>query len=303
MGEGYWVWLIPLATGSISIGIVADPNIHSLREINTMEKAMTWLDLHEPECADSIRPNLDKVQDFLAVKKISRGSKQVFSADRWGLVGEAAALLDPFYSPGSDFIAIGNTMVGKLIEEDLAGRSIKQLAPTLQSVFLTLFQNNLLTYRGQYPLFGNPRIMALKFVWDYAVYWGFPALLYFNQKLTDVSFIQTQSKGVEEIRDMNLKMQEFFRSWHEADPTVNADAAFVDQSQIAIMTRLNAELREKLDDAALQVRFQNNVDLIRDLMYEITNRVKQTQPQIKTEIPANTATENHLESVFETLNI
>ena len=102
---------------------------------------------------------------------------------------------------------------------------------------------------------------------------------------------------------MNLKMQEFFRSWHEADPTVNADAAFVDQSQIAIMTRLNAELREKLDDAALQVRFQNNVDLIRDLMYEITNRVKQTQPQIRTEIPANTATENHLESVFETLNI
>ena len=182
MGEGYWVWLIPLATGSISIGIVADPNIHSLREINTMEKAMTWLDLHEPECADSIRPNLDKVQDFLAVKKISRGSKQVFSADRWGLVGEAAALLDPFYSPGSDFIAIGNTMVGKLIEEDLAGRSIKQLAPTLQSVFLTLFQNNLLTYRGQYPLFGNPRIMALKFVWDYAVYWGLSSAVVLQSK-------------------------------------------------------------------------------------------------------------------------
>lgn len=303
MGEGYWVWLIPLATGSISIGIVADPEIHSLRQINSLEKAMTWLDRHEPECADSIKPHLDKVQDFLAVRKISRGSKQVFSVDRWGLVGEAAALLDPFYSPGSDFIAIGNTMVGKLIEEDLAGRSIHQLAPTLQSVFLTLFQNNLLTYRGQYPLFGNPRIMALKFVWDYAVYWGFPALLYFNKKLTDVSFIQTQSKGVEEIRDMNLKMQEFFRSWYEADPTVNADAAFVDQSQIEIMTRLNAELKEKLDDAALKVRFQDNVNLIRDLMYEITERVKQTQPQIKTDIPALSATENHLETVFETLNI
>ena len=39
-----------------------------------------------------------------------------------------------------------------LIEEDLAGNPIKHLAPTLQSVFLTLFQNNLLTYRDQYPL-------------------------------------------------------------------------------------------------------------------------------------------------------
>ena len=122
---------------------------------------------------------------------------------------------------------MGNTMVGKLIEEDLAGRSIAQLAPTLQSVFLTLFQNNLLTYRDQYPLFGNPRIMALKFVWDYAIYWGFPALLYFNGKLTDVGFIQSLTKGIEDMRDMNLKMQTFFRDWHQADPEIHADAAFV----------------------------------------------------------------------------
>ena len=102
---------------------------------------------------------------------------------------------------------------------------------------------------------------------------------------------------------MNLKMQNFFRQWYEADPTVNADAAFVDQSQIEIMTRLNAELREQLDDAALKVRFQNNVDLMRELMYEITERVKRTQPQIETDIPANGGTENHLEMVFEVLNI
>ncbi len=303
MGEGYWVWLIPLATGSTSIGIVADPRIHSLREINTLDKAMIWLDRHEPECADSIRPHLGKVQDFLAVRKMSRGSRQVFSTDRWGLVGEAAAFLDPFYSPGSDFIAIGNTMVGKLIEEDLAGRTIAHLAPTLQSVFLTLFQNNLLTYRDQYPLFGNPRIMALKFVWDYAVYWGFPALLYFNGKLTEVGFIQSLAKGVEEIRDMNMKMQEFFRNWYEADPSVNAEPAFVDQSQIEIMTRLNAELKEKLDDPALKQRFNDNVNLIRDLMYEITDRVQRIQPAIKTEIPQRSATENHLESVFDVLKI
>ncbi len=255
MGEGYWVWLIPLASGSTSIGIVADPRVHALRDINSVDKALLWLEQHEPECAASIRAHREKVQDFLAIKKMSRGSRQVFSADRWGLVGEAAAFLDPFYSPGSDFIAIGNTMVGKLIEDDLAGRSIEHLAPALQSVFLTLFQNNLLTYRDQYPLFGNPRIMALKFVWDYAVYWGFPALLYFNGKLTDVGFIQSLAKGIEEIREMNLKMQQFFRDWHQADRTVRAEPAFVDQSQIELMTRLNAELRDKLDDAALKARF------------------------------------------------
>ena len=303
MGEGYWVWLIPLATGSTSVGIVADPRIHPLNTFNSFQKSLDWLHEHEPECAQAIEPHVEKMQDFLAIKKMSRGSRQIFSVDRWGLVGEAAAFLDPFYSPGSDFIAIGNTMVGELIGEDIAGRPITHLAPTLQSVFLTLFQNNLLTYRDQYPLFGNPRIMAIKFVWDYAVYWGFPALLYFNEKLTDAPFIQTLSTGVEAIRDMNLKMQEFFRKWYEVDPEVNAIPAFVDQSKIEIMTRLNRELTERLDDSALRERFRANVDLIRDLMFEITNRVQQSQPQIETGIPQQSASAQRLDDVFEMLNV
>ncbi len=303
MGEGYWVWIIPLATGSTSIGIVADPRVHALNTFNSFEKCIDWLDTHEPECAQAIAPHLDKMQDFLAIKKMSRGSRQVFSADRWGLVGEAAAFLDPFYSPGSDFIAIGNTMIGKLIEDDLAGKSLTHLAPTLQSVFLTLFQNNLLTYRDQYPLFGNPRIMSIKFVWDYAVYWGFPALLYFNDKLTDAGFIQTLSRGVEDIRDMNLKMQEFFRNWFEADPEVNAAPAFVDQSNIEIMTRLNRELTESLSDADLRQRFADNVDLIRDLMFEITSRVRESLPEIETSIGEQPPREQRLAPVFEMLNV
>lgn len=303
MGEGYWVWLIPLATGSTSIGIVADPRIHPLQDLNRLDKAIDWLETHEPECAQAILPYRDRVQDFLAMKKLSRGSRQVYSVDRWALVGEAAAFLDPFYSPGSDFIAIGNTMVTKLIDEDLSGRSITQLAPTLQSIFLTLFQNNLLTYRDQYPLFGNPRIMALKFVWDYAVYWGFPALLYFHRKLTDVAFIQSLAKGIEEIRDMNLKMQEFFRKWYQVDPHVNATAAFVDQSQIEVMTRLNRELKDQLDDAALTERFNTNVQLIRDLMAEITDRVRRTQPTIEPVCSVTRPAVNHLDQVFEVLNL
>lgn len=302
MGEGYWVWLIPLATGSTSIGIVADPDIHSLRSMNSFEKSLDWLAEFEPECAAAIEPHREKMQDFLAIKKLSRGTKQVFSTDRWGLTGEAAAFLDPFYSPGSDFIAIGNTMIAKLIHEDRAGRSIAQLAPTLQSVYLTLFHNNLLTYRDQYPLFGNPRIMALKFVWDYAIYWGFPALLYFNDKLTDVSFIQSLSKGVQEMRDMNLRMQEFFRAWYEIEKTGHADAAFVDQNEIDVMTRMNRELKEKLPDAELRKRFFGNVEICKNLMAEMMQRVKQYQPDVEiADVPASQ--ENYLDATFETLNI
>ena len=303
MGEGYWVWIIPLATGSTSVGIVADPNVHSLRDLNSFEKSIAWLEKFEPECAASLAPHLDKMQDFLAIKKMSRGSRQVFSADRWGLVGEAAAFLDPFYSPGSDFIAIGNKMVGKLIEDDLAGESITHLAPALQSIFLTLFQNNLLTYRDQYPLFGNPRIMALKFVWDYAVYWGFPALLHFNDKLTDVGFIQSLSKGIEEVRTMNVTMQEFFREWHVAEPHVNASAGFVNQNDIEVMTRLNEELTMPAGDEELRRRFTDNVALMRDLMFEMADRVKRRHEELPVTVPDGMTTSSHLESVFNVLNM
>lgn len=40
-----------------------------------------------------------EVLDFLAVRDYSYTSSQVFSADRWGCLGEAAAFADPFYSP------------------------------------------------------------------------------------------------------------------------------------------------------------------------------------------------------------
>ncbi len=39
MGEGYWVWLIRLASGATSVGIVADPAFHAFDEFNTLAKA------------------------------------------------------------------------------------------------------------------------------------------------------------------------------------------------------------------------------------------------------------------------
>ena len=42
-GPGYWVWLIPLASGAHSLGIVCDAAMHPLDTINTHDKAMAWL--------------------------------------------------------------------------------------------------------------------------------------------------------------------------------------------------------------------------------------------------------------------
>ena len=81
---------------------------------------MAWLHEHQPQVARSLEKPEHTLQDFLFLRHFSYDCKQVFSGDRWALTGEAGLFLDPFYSPGSDFIAMSNTFISDLIEKDRA---------------------------------------------------------------------------------------------------------------------------------------------------------------------------------------
>ena len=66
-GPGYWFWLIPLSSGSHSLGIVCDAKMHPLDTMNTHEKAMAWLREHQPQVAASVdKP--DCAQDCLFLR-------------------------------------------------------------------------------------------------------------------------------------------------------------------------------------------------------------------------------------------
>ena len=67
------------------------------------------------------------------------------------------------------------------------------------------------------------------------------------------------------------------QSWMKSHESLKIGTIVMD-AIFDIMTRLNRELTEELDDAALRKRFEANVDLIRDLMFEITSRVKESLP-------------------------
>ena len=99
VGPGYWVWLIPLSSGSHSIGIVADEALHPLRGFNSFERALGWLRQHQPRLADVVEGARHQLQDFVALRRVSYGCKRVFSARRWALTGEAGLfLLSPLCS-------------------------------------------------------------------------------------------------------------------------------------------------------------------------------------------------------------
>ena len=203
MGQGYWVWLIPLGTGAISIGIVADPRFHPFERISTLEAALDWLDEHEPLVAEAVRSRPNDVQDFLRVEDYAYQVERVYSPERWCLTGDAGAFTDPFYSPGSDFIALGNTCITDLVVRDLAGEPVEERVERFNDQFLQQFRRQLDFYTDMYELWGNPQVMCAKVSWDLLVYWGLTSVRYVHGFWHDLDF----SAETSELLDRGVRAQ------------------------------------------------------------------------------------------------
>lgn len=279
-GPGYWVWLIPLVSGSHSIGIVCDAKAHPLQTMDTFEKALAWLEVHQPRLARDIANKRHLLQDFRFLRDFSYGCKQVFSAQRWALTGEAGVFLDPFYSPGSDFIAIANTYISDLIAQDLAGEAIAGRAHVYQQLYFSFYDSTMSLYREQYDLFGDPQVLPVKVIWDYAYYWGVLCQLFFQRRLTDIATIARLSDELNHAKALNLAMQGLLRDWSRHSAKRNA-ALMLDQLCLPWFVELNRGLRDELDTAAFRERIKQHVALLDTLAREILERARSQCPQLE----------------------
>jgi len=282
VGEGYWVWLIPLASGSHSVGIVADATIHPLDTMNTFEKAMNWLQRYQPrlhrDLAEKLEGRHDKLQDFAFFKRFSYGCKRVFNgADRWALTGEAGLFLDPFYSPGGDFIAISNTYVTELIAQDQPGGPGPRLAGLYERIYFLLYESWLPLYVDQYKLFGDPEVLPLKVLWDYTFYWGVMCPLFFQNRLTDVAAMTRLQKSLAQAQAVNLAMQQFFRAWSDVSERRNP-AQLLDQASLAWFAELNRGLTDVLDEASFWARIGEALLRLDTLALQLVERARRDHP-------------------------
>jgi flavin-dependent dehydrogenase len=234
MGEGYWVWLIRLAGGSTSVGIVADARYHPIDEINTFERALDWLRRFEPQCARAVEARQDKLQDFLTIKGFAHHATRVYSQHRWCLAGDAGPFTDPLFSPGSDFIGFGNSYITDLICRDFAGENLTRRTELYNRAYLSTYESFLSLYENQYPIMGNAQVMAAKIVWDFAAYWSNIALLFFRGKLVDFEFLTSSLPLWQPMLSLNRVMQVFLRAWNEVEHT-QWQARYIDLQKIPFL--------------------------------------------------------------------
>jgi flavin-dependent dehydrogenase len=263
MGAGYWVWLIPLGNGSHSFGIVADGDMHPFSRINRFERALDWLREFEPQCAELVERNAGNLEDFLALQHFAHACTRVFSADRWALVGEAGVFTDPFYSPGSDFIAIGNDYVADLIVRDAAGEPIAQRAESFNATYLRLFDGFIRLYDGQYRIMGTAQVMTAKVSWDNACYWAINALLFFQRRYCRPEFIEAIEPMMRRFFVLHARMQAFFREWDRLDTGARYASSMHNIVDVDYLRRLQASVGDPMmEDAALQERLNDNYALL-----------------------------------------
>ena len=280
-GPGYWVWMIPLASGAHSIGIVADGALHPLETFNTHAKAMDWLRAHQPALARALEQPRHRVQDFLFLRHFSHDCRQLFSRARWAMTGEAGLFLDPFYSPGSDFIAIANGYITDLVARDRAGEPFAPHAAIYEQLYRSFYDNMLTLYQDQYALFGDAQVMPVKVIWDYTFYWALLAPLYFAGKLTDLGLLGRLRPQFADAAALNAAMQALLREWGARNTgPLRPDGRLLDQYRIAWFKEMNRALGDRLDDEALYARLCANVARMRWLAAEILARARAAHPGI-----------------------
>jgi len=276
LDKGYWVWLIPLVSGSTSVGIVADANIHDFNEFNKFEKAMMWLKKHEPLAYEKIYPMRNDLLDFKILKHFSYHSGQFYSDERWAVIGEAGAFLDPFYSPGTDFIACANTWVTDLINRDLEGEDIAVRSSVFEQVHNAFIENWLPIYQNKYRLMGNTQVMVVKIFWDWATYWAISTLLFTNKGIINIKLLKqlfsSKDSVLKKLGGLNNKMQQLFLDWAERDNEMH-EAHYLDPLEIGFLQTFHSQAEIQYNDLDLVEKLRSNMEILEIIASEIFRRI------------------------------
>jgi flavin-dependent dehydrogenase len=189
--DGYWIWFIPLKYGVTSVGVVGERRAVDT-PCRTRAGFLAFLRRHGAVAALLANATLVDVGSFA---QLAYGTRRFFSAARWGLSGEAGAFADPFYSPGSDYIALENDFLTDLVRRDFGGEPPDELgrrADLYERFMQFRHEAALLLYRGLYSTLGSYELFKLKWDLDIASYYNLWVSPYMQDQHLDPAFLEQQ---------------------------------------------------------------------------------------------------------------
>jgi hypothetical protein len=203
------------------------------------------------------------------------------------MTGEAGVFPDPFYSPGSDFIGMGNECIADSIARDVRGEDVSARVASFNQTYLRLFDAFIRLYEGQYPIMGNAQVMTAKVSWDNGCYWGITALLFFQRRYRRPEFIMSIEPLMRRFFVLHARMQSFFRAWDQADQRSYADAA-CNVLDLDFLRHLQRSLNDPMmDDDLLRARLEENYALLEAFARSWQAAASEDYPALARFVPAH----------------
>jgi 2-polyprenyl-6-methoxyphenol hydroxylase-like FAD-dependent oxidoreductase len=123
LGKSNWIWCIPMEDGDkelMSIGIVCRTDTFDSTPIRNLKQFLEFVEDEHPHLCELIRSG--RVVDTNSYCDYMYEATQVYSPDRWFLVGDSADTSDPLYSTGLLMVSIQCCQISSMIGRDLEGK-------------------------------------------------------------------------------------------------------------------------------------------------------------------------------------
>ncbi len=172
-GYGFWIWVIPLGNGETSIGVVFDKRLVGLHQSkNRAEDFIAFLKAI-PSLAEILQNAEPRLDDLRFYSTLAYATKQ-YMGRGWALLGDAAAFLDPYYSPGLDHASFTAEATASIIKDDAMGTDITPRIAEHNATFVRSYWRFFrAAYKDKYYYMGEADLLSAAFLIDTAQYYLF----------------------------------------------------------------------------------------------------------------------------------
>jgi flavin-dependent dehydrogenase len=173
MGFGSWTWFIPLGHGETSIGVVFDTRLVHLDRGKNLEQEYLAFLRSNPLMAEMLEGARMRSEDLRTYSNLAYVSRQ-YMGNGWALVGDAAAFLDPYYSPGLDHASFTAEATAEIVKAQTAGEDVTPRIAEHNETFVRSYRRFFgSVYKDKYFYMGEHDLLTASFLIETALYYMF----------------------------------------------------------------------------------------------------------------------------------
>jgi flavin-dependent dehydrogenase len=172
-GRGYWIWVIPLGNNETSIGVVFDKRLVELHHSKNRPDDFVAFLKAIPALAELLEGATPRFEDLRFYSHLPYVTRQ-YMGRGWALLGDAAAFLDPYYSPGLDHAAFSVDATVDIVKKETAGEDVTaRIAEHNETFVRSYWRFFYAAYKDKYFYMGESDLLSAAFILDTAHYYIF----------------------------------------------------------------------------------------------------------------------------------